>query len=58
MPLMNGFEASRWIREMTNTRIIAVTANESARNSPLLPSSGIESVILKPFTGQQLRSII
>jgi len=30
MPLMNGFEASRRIKEITNTRIIAVTANDSA----------------------------
>jgi len=48
MPLMNGFEASRNICKLDpfyKPRIIAVTANENAKFSPELESSGIEEII-------------
>jgi len=54
---MNGYEASKRIKQIMDTWIFAVTANENAAKNPLFADSGIEKVFLKPFTAEQLLSI-
>ncbi|NIO11462.1 MAG: response regulator [Deltaproteobacteria bacterium] len=61
MPEMNGFEATRLIRENPNTRcipIIAVTAMSSAKDREECLKSGCSDYMSKPFTPSQLAATI
>ncbi len=50
MPVMDGFETSKIIREMEiNTPIIALTAFESNEVLNKISKSGINDIIMKPF---------
>ena len=57
MPVMDGMEAARRIREMENSgriAIIALTANAFVRNESELIQAGCDSVISKPFDAGNL----
>lgn len=59
MPLMNGFETSRRIREKgMETPIIALTAFDKNEISEEAIRSGINDIIIKPFEAIQLFKII
>ncbi|TVR13481.1 MAG: response regulator [Planctomycetota bacterium] len=57
MPVMDGFEASRRIRQelgLRNLPIIAVTANTLVGSRERALESGCDDYIAKPYTKQQL----
>ena len=61
MPEMNGFEATRLIRQNPKTRcipIIAVTAMSSAKDREECLKSGCSDYMSKPFTPSQLAANI
>ena len=61
MPEMNGFEATRLIRENPKTRsipIIAVTAMSSAKDREECLKCGCSDYMSKPFTPSQLAATI
>jgi len=61
MPEMNGFEATRLIRENPKTRcipIIAVTAMSSAQDREECLKCGCSDYMSKPFTPSQLAATI
>ncbi len=63
MPIMDGYEATRMIREwekQTGGRIpiIALTADESSECRQASMAAGMDAVMLKPFRADQLRAIL
>jgi len=61
MPVMNGFEASRWIRQHPRTRsipILAVTAMTTLEDKQECLQSGCDDFIAKPFLAEDLCSRI
>ena len=61
MPVMDGFEAIRLIREHPNTQstpILAMTARVTSKDREECLRSGCDDFIAKPFTSKQLNSII
>ncbi len=61
MPVMNGFQASRRIRQHPKTRsipILAVTAMTTLKDKEECFQSGCDDYLSKPFTSEQLLSRI
>ena len=61
MPVMNGFQASRWIRQHPKTRsipILAVTAMTTLKDKEECFQSGCDDFIAKPFRAEDLCSCI
>ncbi len=61
MPVMDGLQATRLIREHPNTQatpIIAMTARATSENKIKCLQSGCDGHIAKPFTSKRLASII
>ncbi|WP_167836862.1 ATP-binding protein [Leptospira ryugenii] len=62
MPVMDGFEASRQIRNLPlhkkQTPIIALTASALSEDVAACKRAGMDIVIAKPLTFQSLRSIL
>ncbi len=54
MPKLNGIEASIKIRGITNTPIIALTANESKQEQERCQSIGINDYVVKPVKPESL----
>ena len=59
MPLMDGFQATRRIRNHQNTRIrripvLALTADITALNTEANRAAGIDAVMLKPYDSREL----
>jgi len=59
MPLMNGYEATQFIRQFnTNVVIIAQTAFEKAGDYHMALEAGCNEYMLKPFNRDSLKKII
>ncbi len=62
MPLMNGFEASRRIREWENgnqrTYIVALTASYMPEEGQKLFEAGIDNYITKPFEVEHIHELL
>ncbi|MBV9302310.1 MAG: response regulator [Acidobacteriaceae bacterium] len=60
MPVMDGFEACRHIREMKQEQpvIIAVTANALVGERERCLAAGMDDYLSKPFQSEQLVSIV
>ncbi len=61
LPVMDGLQATRLIREHPNTQatpIIAMTARFTSEDKEECLRSGCDDFIAKPFTSKQLASII
>lgn len=59
MPLMNGYEATRYIRQFnTDVIIIAQTAFETAGDYQMALEAGCNEYILKPFNLDSLKKMI
>jgi len=61
MPVMNGFQASRWIRQHPKTHsipILAVTAMTTLKDKEECLQSGCDDFIAKPFRAEDLCSCI
>jgi CheY-like chemotaxis protein len=59
MPLLNGFETTRKIRENgIQTPIIALTAFDREEVAEEVFSSGMNEIIIKPFEGPKLFQLI
>ena len=54
MPVMNGLDASKKIREKSQVPIIALTANSSKQEADKCYSAGINAYMSKPFKPQDL----
>ncbi|MEL6868113.1 MAG: response regulator, partial [Bacteroidota bacterium] len=54
MPVMNGLEAARKIRENSKVPIVALTANSSKQEADKCREIGINDYIAKPFKPQDL----
>jgi len=59
MPVMDGYEATRQIRKLPNgtsadVKIIALTANSSEDLDVKAKEAGMDDIILKPFTPEEL----
>lgn len=60
MPSMDGFEASRQIRQLTQPQpvIIAVTANALVGERERCLSAGMDDYLSKPFQAEQLVAVV
>lgn len=60
MPIMDGFEACRLIREWEHTQpiIIAVTANALVGERERCLGAGMDDYLSKPFQAEQLVNIV
>ncbi len=54
MPVMNGLEAARKIREFSNVPIIALTANSTKQEQDKCYEIGMNDYLAKPFKPQEL----
>jgi CheY-like chemotaxis protein len=54
MPVMNGFDSSTKIREMSDVPIIALTASASAHEETKCKAAGINAYLTKPFKPEDL----
>jgi CheY-like chemotaxis protein len=54
MPVMNGFDSSTKIREMSDVPIIALTASASAHEETKCKAAGISAYLTKPFKPEDL----
>src|ERR1700761_8510808 len=60
MPIMDGFEASRQIRKLTQPQpvIIAVTANALVGERERCLNAGMDDYLSKPFQAEQLVAVV
>jgi len=61
LPVMDGLQATRLIREHPNTQstpILAMTAKVTSEDKEECLRSGCDDFIAKPFTSKQLTSIV
>ena len=60
MPTMDGFEASRQIRQLPNRQpiIIAVTANALVGERERCLNAGMDDYLSKPFQAEQLVAVV
>ena len=60
MPIMDGFEASRQIRQLTGPQpvIIAVTANALVGERERCLKAGMNDYLSKPFQAEQLVGVV
>ena len=59
MPLMNGFETTKRIRQLgIKTPIVALTAFDKDEITDEAVSSGMNDIIIKPFESEKLFKII
>lgn len=60
MPIMDGFEASRQIRQLSHPQpvIIAVTANALVGERERCLNAGMDDYLSKPFQAEQLVAIV
>jgi CheY-like chemotaxis protein len=60
MPVMDGFEATRRIRQLDQPQpvIIAITANALSGERERCLSLGMDDYVSKPFTAEQLRTVV
>jgi CheY-like chemotaxis protein len=60
MPIMDGFEATRRIRQLDQPQpvIIAITANALIGERERCLSLGMDDYLSKPFTAEQLTTIV
>ena len=63
MPVMDGFEATKQIRALSefnykHTPIIAITAGGNAGTQNRLIEAGLDDMLLKPFTPDQLLTVL
>jgi|GEM_PF-5654980 len=58
MPLMDGFDATKVLREMTEVPIIAVTANSDPQERERCLEIGMTDYLQKPFNPDELFSMI
>jgi len=60
MPVMDGFEATRCIRQLDQQQpvIIAITANALTGERERCLSRGMDDYLSKPFTAEQLRTAV
>lgn len=58
MPEIDGYEATKIIKEMQNTKVIGVTANPFQDNIEKCKLSGMDDVIVKPILKQELLETI
>lgn len=60
MPIMNGLEATRIIREEFDSRvpIIAITGQQSDANPQVYLDAGMDGLLLKPYDPQELKNTI
>ncbi len=58
MPIMDGFEATQVLREVTQVPIIAVTANSDPQERARCIEVGMNDYLSKPFNPDELFSII
>ena len=54
MPVMNGFDSSKKIRQFSEVPIIALTANSSKQEADKCLSVGMTDYLSKPFKPQEL----
>lgn len=54
MPIMNGFSATRRIREFSSTPIIMITAKSSEEDKVQGLNAGADDYIVKPFSSEEL----
>ena len=60
MPVMDGFEATRIIRDASESRpvIVAVTANAMAGDAERCRAAGMDDYISKPISVRELRRVL
>ena len=58
LPLMDGFELLRRLREKSNVPVIMVTAREEERDKVFGLESGADDYITKPFSVKELSARI
>lgn len=61
MPIMNGFEAAKHIRQLPQGEslpLIAMTADAMGRNRTEIKHSGFDTYLIKPFEEEELLSLI
>jgi PAS domain S-box-containing protein len=63
MPVMNGYEATRFIRNQfkppkSRTRIIAITANARKSDIEKHREAGVNDYLSKPYTPEELKAVI
>ena len=65
MPIMDGYQASRAIREWERSRsvatpvpIVALTANAMPDDRDRCLQAGMTDYLSKPFSGNQLRAVV
>lgn len=60
MPVMDGFEATRCIRQLDQLQpvIIPITANALTGEGERCLSQGMDDYVSKPFTAEQLRTVV
>jgi len=60
MPVMDGFEATRIIRDGSESRpvIVAVTANAMAGDAERCRAAGMDDYISKPISVRELRRVL
>jgi DNA-binding response OmpR family regulator len=56
LPMMNGFELTRWLRDQSNIPIIMLTARRDEIDRITGLEMGADDYVLKPFSPQELVS--
>ena len=60
MPLMNGYESAKIIRETLNIKvpIVCISAQDSERHKNLCKESGMDEILTKPCTIGKFKEIL